>query len=112
MEKQSEYRYNSKPYKVDSMQSINIPPEAQNGSIEMTGCRTLGDYANKDNKSPYGVSQHDKALDKILVADSDEEIEWQWQRIKTSLAILRNLHNERANMEFWSRLEMVAKGMR
>jgi hypothetical protein len=56
--------------------------------------------------------RHDKVLDEILVAYSDEEIERQWQRVETSLTILRNLHIERANMEFWSRFEMVTKGMK
>lgn len=55
---------------------------------------------------------HDKVLDEILVANSDEEIERQWQRVETSLVILHNLHIERANMEFWSRFEMITKGMK
>ena len=55
---------------------------------------------------------HDKVLDEILIAYSDEEIERQWQHIKTSLTILRNMHIERANMEFWTRFEMVTKGMK
>ena len=62
-------------------------PKPQNGTIEGTEDITLGDCNN-------------------------EEIERQWQRIETSLAILRNLYTERANMEFWSRFEMVMKGMK
>lgn len=56
--------------------------------------------------------QHDKELDKILVTYSDEEIERQWQHVESSLKIIRNMNVERANMKFWSRFEMVTKGMR
>ena len=87
MEKQSKYNYNSKPFELRSMQSPNISSEPQNGTIEGTE-------------------------DIALSNSTDEEIERQWQHIKTSLAILRNMHIERANMEFWSRFEMVMKGMK
>lgn len=42
----------------------------------------------------------------------DQEIQIQWTRIETSLAILRNLHIERANMEFWTRAKMLMEGIR
>lgn len=87
MEKQSKYNYNSKPYEPRSIQSPNISSEPQNGTTEGAEDITLDDSTN-------------------------EEIEQHWQHIKTSLAILHNLHIERANMEFWSRFEMVMKGMK
>ena len=42
----------------------------------------------------------------------DQEIETQWQRIETSLAILRNLYIERANEEFLRREKSLMEGMR
>ena len=56
--------------------------------------------------------RHYKVLDEIPETYSNEEIERQWQHIETSLTILRNMHIERANMEFWARFEMIMKGMR
>ena len=61
---------------------------------------------------PKSESDTPRELDKILVAYSDEEIERQWQRIKTSLVILHNLHIERANMDFWTRAKMITEAMR
>ena len=85
MEKQKEYSYNSSPCKVGLMQlPITSPEDIQRakGSIE-------------------GIPLDDS---------TNEEIERQWQHVETSLAILRNLHIERANMEFWTRFEMITKG--
>ena len=86
MEKQNEYSC-SLSCKLRSRQSPNTSSKPQNGIIEGTEGIALDDCPN-------------------------EEIERQWQRVETSLVILRNLHIERANMEFWSRFEMVTKGMR
>lgn len=87
MEKQSKYNYDCQPFELRSTQSPNTTSEPQNSTIEGIKDITLGDCPN-------------------------EELERQWQRIETSLAILRNLYIERANMEFWGRFEMVTKGMK
>ena len=87
MEKQKEYSYNSSPCKVGLIQLPITSPEDMQRAIVGIRDITLDDSTN-------------------------EEIERQWQHIETSLAILRNLHIERANKEFWSRFEMVTKGMK
>lgn len=83
------------------------------GKTEYIRCHVeLGKYPN----DPRGKGQRAQiqGTESITLGDysTNEEIERQWTRIKTSLAILRNLHIERANMEFWTRFEIVTKGMR
>jgi hypothetical protein len=42
----------------------------------------------------------------------DQEIQIQWTKVETSLAILRNLHIARGEAEFWGRAKMVMEGIR
>ena len=99
MEKQSEY-------KVDMRETFKGYSDAREGACEARKGIALGDVAKRIGEWSY------RAFDDQMCMISDQDIQDQWQHIEMSLRILRNMNIERANMEFWSRFEMVTKGMR
>ena len=97
MEKQNEYWVSERfKNRLDEREGM---PKAPNSD-------SVGDCPKGGKEGPCSVS------DDQVCMSQDQEIQIQWQHIETSLAILRNMHIGRANMEFWGRFEMVMKGMR
>ena len=104
MEKQSEYIVNLKPFNVGLAQSSNINTEGTEGVYRGLRVDSRYDSTPDDKQTPCSVAD-----DSMFI--QEQEIETQWQHIKVSLAILRNLYAERADEEFWTRAKMMMEGM-
>ena len=99
MEKQSEYG-------VDMSEALKNYLDERGRMFRASNGDSVGDCPKRGKEGPCGTSDDQACI------SQDQEIQIQWQHIETSLTILRNLHVERANMEFWSRFEMITKGMK
>ena len=120
MERVNKYRYFPDPNEAETkMETTSFPisntPENYeeiNKLVDAPG----GVYRGLKVDGRYDSTPEDKQApcsepdDQVFI--QDQEIETQWQRIKVSLAILRNLYAERADEEFLSRAKMLMEGMR
>ena len=99
MEKQSDYRVDGREARKNYLDERERMFRASNGD-------GVGDCPKRGKEGPCGTSDDQACM------FQDQEIQIQWQHIETSLTILRNMHIERANMEFWTRVKMITEGMR
>ena len=120
MEKVNNYRYFPDPYEVEAkMKTTSFPipntPENYeeiNKLVEASG----GVYRGLRVDRRYDSTPEDKQAPCSEPDDTmfiqEQEIATQWQHIKVSLAILRNLYAERADEEFSTRTKMLMEGMK
>lgn len=99
MEKQSEY-------KVDMREAFKIYLDERGCMYRASDINSVAHCPKEGKEGPY--STYD---DRMYMID-DQEIQINWQHIETCLKMNRNRYIERGEAEFWTRLEMVTKGMR
>ena len=99
MEQQSEYR-------VDMREALKMRLDESKRMFKASNGDSVGDCPKRGKEGPCSTSDDQACM------PQDQEIQIQWQHVETSLTILRNMHIERGEAEFWTRFEMVAKGVR